>query len=115
MTGNRGNLVPAMTVHSGRRGLTGLAPSGMTQLPMWAGMKASPPSNTPWSCISAVIVGRHVIPPGCDHVIPPAGRGFFLLGVRGGLGDDAPGSFVWSVAGSVHVDVVAGVDEPVEE
>jgi uncharacterized OsmC-like protein len=45
---------------------------------------------------------------------PGLARRWMLLRVRGGLGDDASGSLVRPVAGPVHEDLVAGVDEPVE-
>jgi DDE superfamily endonuclease len=61
-------------------------------------------------------VGDQEIPPGCDHAIPPVlALWLMLLRVGGGLGDGASGPFVGSVAGAVHEDLVAGVDEPVEQ
>jgi len=45
---------------------------------------------------------------------PGLARRVMLLGLRGGLGDRGAGPFVGSVAGSVHEDLVAGVDQSVQ-
>jgi transposase len=64
----------------------------------------------------ALLVGAHVIPQACAHVIPQVvGPGDVLLGGLLPVVGDTPGSLVRAVAGSVHEDLVAGVDEPVEE
>ena len=61
-------------------------------------------------------VDAHLIPQGlCSGNSPGPGRVLILAGARGLGGDDAPGSFVGAVAGSVHEDLMAGVDEPVQE
>ena len=46
---------------------------------------------------------------------PGPGRVLILAGARGVSGDDAPGAFAGPVAGPVHDDLVAGVDDPVEQ
>jgi hypothetical protein len=61
-------------------------------------------------------VGAQLIPQGlCSGNSPGPGRVLILAGARVPGGDDAPRSFVWAVAGSVGDDLVAGVDEPVQE
>ena len=61
-------------------------------------------------------VGDHVIPQGCDQLIPQVWSVVdSLAGGRGGRGDGAPGSVAGSVAGSVHEELVAVVDQSVEQ
>ena len=77
----------------------------------WPQVRQLPQAHDP-----AEPVSDHGIPPGCDQVIPPVlARWSFLHGARLGLGGGAPGAFVGAVAGAVHEDLVAGVDEPVQE
>ena len=60
-------------------------------------------------------VGTDVIPQGFDQVIPQVLAIFILVAVRVPGGDDCSGPFVRVVAGAVHEDLVAVVDEPVQE
>lgn len=61
-------------------------------------------------------VNDHVIPQACDHVIPQVvGPDDVLLGNLLPVTVDTLWAFVRPVAGAVHEDVVAGVDEPVEQ
>jgi len=46
---------------------------------------------------------------------PGPGRVLILADARGVSRDDTPGPFAGPVAGPVHEDLVAGVDDPVEE
>ena len=64
---------------------------------------------------ASVDVNAHVIPRACAQVIPQVvGPGDVLLGGLLRVVGDTPGAFVWSVAGAVHEDLVAGVDQSVE-
>src|SRR6185503_16754120 len=77
----------------------------VTAVPLWPRSRAI--------CSS---VADQVIPQGCDHVIPQVWPvGVMLSGARGPLVRDAPGSGAGSVAGSGHEELVAVVDQSVEQ
>ena len=61
-------------------------------------------------------VDAHVIPLACAHGIPQVvGPGDVLLGGFLPVAVGTPRALVRSVAGAVHEDLVAGVDQSVEE
>jgi Putative Flp pilus-assembly TadE/G-like len=61
-------------------------------------------------------VDAHVIPRGCVHVIPRGvALGWVLPGYLLGCHVGPAGPLVGPVAGAVHEDLVAGVDEPVQQ
>jgi hypothetical protein len=65
--------------------------------------------------VATARVDAHVIPQAWAHVIPQDRAPPVLPDVLLPGGDFASGSFVGPVAGAVHEDLVAGVDEPVEQ
>jgi hypothetical protein len=66
--------------------------------------------------LDMLLVNADVIPGACAQVIPQvAGPGDVLRGGLVPVAGDIPGSFAGSVAGAVHEDLVAGVDQPVEQ
>jgi hypothetical protein len=68
-----------------------------------------------WS-VGLPCVDAHVIPWACAHVIPQVvDPGDVLLGGLLPVVGDTPGALVRAVAGSVHEDLMAGVDQSVEE
>ena len=85
------------------------APAGFGKTTVVAQWRSSAAETRPF-------VGAHPIPQGlCSGNSPGPGRILILAAARGLGGDDAPGPFVGAVAGPVHEDLVAGIDEPVQE
>ncbi|WP_163745467.1 helix-turn-helix domain-containing protein [Mycobacterium lacus] len=72
--------------------------------------------NTRRRSLPPLTVDRHVIPQGCRHGIPQVRASMVCVPCPRWrcLADAASGPFAGPVAGSVHEDLVAAVDDPVE-